>query len=306
MPFPGDFHGVSTRPTCFGGSKALICNNDDDILSDEECGDEVDSMDVDPSKFLAWSSSSRITLQCEAEGNVAAVRQVNLCFYHDPESGVGLPDFRLSASDFVSRLGDPLSYWSQDPPSDYPGVRNVTLVLTEQITDDFQFLHIGFNLKDDVHQFAVSEMHACNTNSKPLQATYKLHLTLYLPVVVIDVESGPALNQSSESLTGPDILLPANQTLINSPTVTLTCTVIGSQGYFKWQWDPKGYTPVVSDDTRTSSIEIPVAAESVGEYNCTVSYYPSPVTATFTVDTERKYGYNCFLAICQPNFPLLN
>ena len=135
LPFPGDFHGVSTRPTCFGGSKALICNSDDDILGDEECGDEGDS--VDPSKFLAWSSSSRITLQCEAEGNVAAVRQVNLCFYHDPDSGVGLPDFRLSASDLVSQLGDPLSYWSQDPPSDSPGVRNVTLVLTEQITANF-------------------------------------------------------------------------------------------------------------------------------------------------------------------------
>ena len=112
-----------------------------------------------------------------------------------------------------------------------------------------------------------------------------------MAVVIIDVESGPALKQSSEPLTGPAILLPANQTLFaNSPTVTLKCTVIGSQGYFKWQWDPKGYTPVVSDDTRTSSIKIPVAVESVGEYNCTVSYYPSPVTATFTVDTERKYG----------------
>ena len=51
----------------------------------------------------------------------------------------------------------------------------------------------------------------------------------------------------------------------------------------------------MSNDTRTSMIEIPLSGESVGEYTCTASYHPdtrldpSPVTGTFTVDIESKY-----------------
>ena len=59
----------------------------------------------------------------------------------------------------------------------------------------------------------------------------------------------------------------------------------------------------MSDDTRTSMIEIPLAVENVGEYTCTASYHPdtrldpSPVTGTFTVDLESKSIINGTLAL---------
>ena len=59
----------------------------------------------------------------------------------------------------------------------------------------------------------------------------------------------------------------------------------------------------MSDGTRTSMIEIPLAVESVGEYICTASYHsdtgldPSPVTETFTVDLESKSIINSTLAL---------
>ena len=50
----------------------------------------------------------------------------------------------------------------------------------------------------------------------------------------------------------------------------------------------------VSDDTRSSTIEIPLGTDAVGDYTCTASYHPgsqlppSPVTRTFTVQLESK------------------
>jgi len=67
---------------------------------------------------------------------------------------------------------------------------------------------------------------------------------------------------------------------------------------FQWQWTlPDSSSPSsvqVSDDTRSSTIEIPLGTDAVGDYNCTASYHPgsdlppSPVTGTFTVQLESK------------------
>ena len=101
------------------------------------------------------------------------------------------------------------------------------------------------------------------------------------------------LELESEPLTGPHILLPANRTQVTAANMSLSCSVT-NQGRFRWQWTSQGYSPQVSDDTRTSMIEIPLTVESVGEYTCTASYHPdtrldpSPVTGTFTVDSESK------------------
>ena len=104
---------------------------------------------------------------------------------------------------------------------------------------------------------------------------------------------------TSEPLDGvPSVLLPANRTGINEDsTLTLTCTVT-IQGRFQWVWDSSiPVTEQVSDDTRISTIEIPMDEGSVGEYTCTAMYHdgsgiiaPS-FTRTFTVGLERKYIY---------------
>ena len=100
----------------------------------------------------------------------------------------------------------------------------------------------------------------------------------------------------SEPLAGPDILLPANTTQLPS-AANLSCTV-ANQGRFQWQWtlqDSSSPSSVqVSDDTRSSTIEIPLGTDAVGNYTCTASYHPgsqlppSPVTGTFTVQLESK------------------
>ena len=104
------------------------------------------------------------------------------------------------------------------------------------------------------------------------------------------------LDLTSDPLDGPDILLPANRTgLTEHSTVTLSCTVT-NQGRFQWDWDTDiSTTPRVSDDTRTSTVEIPLNAESEGEHTCTARYHDdtelatSPSTGTFTVSLERKH-----------------
>ena len=83
--------------------------------------------------------------------------------------------------------------------------------------------------------------------------------------------------------------------------MSLSCSVT-NQGRFRWQWTSRGYSPQVSDDTRTSMTKIPLTVESVGEYTCTASYHPdtrldpSPVTGTFAVDLESKSIIHCTLA----------
>ena len=95
---------------------------------------------------------------------VAAVKQINLFFYHEPASGVGLPEFRLSASTSDNVLGDPLTYTilgNQDLSQDDAQVRNVTLALTELPTESANRFHIGFTLTDSIQQFAISELQLC-------------------------------------------------------------------------------------------------------------------------------------------------
>ena len=167
-PFPGDFFGVSTRPACLGGMRALICNPDDIILRDGVIGSERDN--IDPTEFLAWSASSGMVLQCEEEGNIKSVRAINIYFYHDPASGVVLPDLNVSGSHFDSQAGDPLNYivvWNQDmTTSDTTGVQNVTLIFTQQFAENFTYLHIGFNLENSSQHFVISELDVCYATSK--------------------------------------------------------------------------------------------------------------------------------------------
>ena len=114
---------------------------------------------------------NRIVLQCISGGSVATIKQVNLYFYHDPASGLGLPEFSLSASNYESEPGDPLSFvvfWNQKLSMDAEssGIRNVILVITKQIAENSGHFHIGFTLMGDVKQFAVSELHISDTGSK--------------------------------------------------------------------------------------------------------------------------------------------
>ena len=92
---------------------------------------------------------------------------------------------------------------------------------------------------------------------------------------------------SSDLLNGSVVLLPANQSQLTSDSVSVSCSII-NQGRFQWQWSPENYATYVSTDTRSTTIQVPGSRDSVGEYTCTVSYYPAPISASFTVDIERK------------------
>ena len=92
------------------------------------------------------------------------MKQISLFFYHEPASGVGLPEFRLSASTSDTILGDPLTYTilgNQNLSQDDAQVRNVTLALTELPTEFANRFHIGFTLTDSIQQFAISELQLC-------------------------------------------------------------------------------------------------------------------------------------------------
>ena len=107
--------------------------------------------------------------------------QVSLNFYHEPASGIGLPTFNLSAStsELITMLGDPLTYTildNQDLTVDDAQVRNLTLALTEPITEPVNRFHIEFFLSDSIKQFAVSEVQLCNDSGKV--HTYILHVFL--------------------------------------------------------------------------------------------------------------------------------
>ena len=163
MPFPGEFNGISTTPTssgCNNVGSEILCNSGDIVLTDGAFGDEGGS--IDPTKFIAWNDSSRISIQ--HAGAVAAVKQINLFFYHEPASGVGLPEFRLSAGTSDTMPGDPLPYTilgNQDLSQDDAQVRNVTLSLTELPTGFASRFHFAFTLTDSIQQFAMSELQLC-------------------------------------------------------------------------------------------------------------------------------------------------
>ena len=129
------------------------------------------SGNINSTEFLAWNESSRITLRHEgALDTLTAVRQVKLYFYHEPESGIGLPEISLSGSTSETlMLGDSLAYTildNQDLTVDDAQVRNLTLALTEQITEPVNRFHIQFSLTDSIQQFAVSEVQLCSDEGK--------------------------------------------------------------------------------------------------------------------------------------------
>ena len=163
LPFPGDFLGVSTTPDCPDGSTTLICMITlfNVVIADGRSGDNPG--DTDPTEFMAWNGSSKITL---VRVGVDTVTQVNLYFYHEPAAGIGLPEFTLSASTFdTQNLGSPLTYTilgNQDLTEDDVQVRNVMLALTEQIAVSSNRFHIRFSLTDSIQQFAVSEIQLCS------------------------------------------------------------------------------------------------------------------------------------------------
>ena len=170
--FPGDFFGVSTLPKCSAPRETqLICLVNEVVITDGRVGNTSDS--IYPTEFMAWNDSSRIILERPSgSGGVGVVRQVNIYFYHEPAAGIGLPDITISASNrVIPPFGPSLPYTilgNQDLTADDAQVRNVTLALTEQITDSVSRLHINFSLTDSIHQFAVSEIQLCSDKGKHL------------------------------------------------------------------------------------------------------------------------------------------
>ena len=153
----------------------LFCPVDRVVITDGRVGHTSDS--IGPTEFMAWNDSSRIILQRPAfAGGIAAVREVNIYFYHEPAAGIGLPDITLSASHSVDPpYGPSLPYTilgNQDLTADDDQVRNVTLALTEQITDSVSLLHINFSLTESIQQFSVSEIQLCSDVGKHLHVQY--------------------------------------------------------------------------------------------------------------------------------------
>ena len=174
QPIPGDFFGTSTTPSCIGSS-ALICSVDQVPITNGRYGYTPNG--IDSTEFLAWNESSRITLR-RAGGldTLTAVRQVKLYFYHEPASGIGLPEISLSGSiSDLLILGDPLTYTilgNQDLTVNDAQIRNLTLALTEPITEPVNRFHIQFSLTDSIQQFAVSEVQLCSDEGK-----FKVHVS---------------------------------------------------------------------------------------------------------------------------------
>ena len=175
-PSPGDFFGNSTYPdSCIllSGDTALSCLAGQTPIND---GEYATPGRVDSSQFMAWNESSRITLiQTGATDTLVGVRQINLNFYHEPEAGIGLPEFTISVSISDPTTGASLPYTflnNQDLSMDDSQVRNVTLALTEPITGDANRFHIEFSLTSDIRQFAVSEVQLCADDRKCIYAKY--------------------------------------------------------------------------------------------------------------------------------------
>ena len=143
----------------------LHCNTNQVPITDGRYGNDPSRIDF--SDFIAWNESSRIVFM--HVGALTGERQVTLYFYHEPASGIGLPEFNLSASTHAAMSGDPLTYTilgNQDLTVDDAQVRNVTLALTEPITEPVDRFHIEFFLTNSTRQFAVSEVQLCNDSGK--------------------------------------------------------------------------------------------------------------------------------------------
>ena len=173
QPIPGDFFGTSTTPSCSGRS-VLICTVDQVPITNGRYGYTPNG--IDSTEFLAWNESSRITLRRVGLDTLTAVRQVKLYFYHEPASGIGLPEISLSGSiSDLLILGDPLTYTildNQDLTVNDTQVRNLALALTEPITEPVNHFHIQFTLTNSIQQFAVSEVQLCSDEGK-----FKVHVS---------------------------------------------------------------------------------------------------------------------------------
>ena len=136
----------------------ILCTDvSDTVFTDGIVGDETGTLS--PAAFHAWNSDSRINF----EHTIAAVRQLNLFFYHNPSMGIGLPQFTFTTSDSTVLDGSPLQYTllgNQDLSSGDATVRNVTIALTT--TQSNTFFHIQFAMTSEIHQFAVSEVQLCS------------------------------------------------------------------------------------------------------------------------------------------------
>ena len=127
------------------------------MFTDGIVGDE--SGTLSPAAFHAWNNDSRNNF----EHTTAAVRKLNLFFYHNPSMEIGLPQFTFTTTDSVLLGGSPLQYTllgNQDLSSGDATVRNVTFALTT--TQSNTFFHIQFAMTSEIHQFAVSEVQLCS------------------------------------------------------------------------------------------------------------------------------------------------
>ena len=309
-PFPGDFFGNSTRPegsSCISLTNEIICTDvNDTVFTDGIVGDETGTLS--PAAFHAWNTDSRINF----EYTTAAVRQLNLFFYHNPSLGIGLPQFTFITTGSLALTDTPLQYTllgNQDLSSGDATVRNVTIALTT--TKSNAFFHIKFAMTSEIHQFAVSEVQLCsdagNNNCCAiimLNAPSKFtHTLLSYSTATIEAEA-LSLFQNSEPLSGPDILLPADPANVSSDAL-LTCTV-ANQGRFQWQWTALGTntTSWISDGTRSTALNISLGTSAVGNYSCTANYHPdsklppSPITDTFTVGLESEPTSSQTITVC--------
>ena len=299
-PFPGDFFGHLTRPegsSCISRTSEIICTDvHDTVFTDRIVG-----------AFHAWNTDSRINF----EHTTAAVRQLNLFFYHNPSMGIGLPQITYITTGSPSLTGTPLQYTllgNQDLSSGDATVRNVTIALTT--TKSNTFFHIQFAITSEIHQFAVSELQLCSDEGIIIVVQLlcliflvKLHARLFYCTATIE-EEALSVFLNSERLSGPDIILPVDPANIPSDAL-LTCTVV-NQGRFQWQWTALGTnTPTwISDETRSTALNISLGTSAVGNYSCTASYHPdsklppSPITDTFTMGLESEPTSSQTFALC--------
>ena len=164
-PFPGEFFGNSTSPaSCFGGTVRYCDDIISNPLTDGDYGDTSDR--VYSSKFIAWGESSRFHLIASDNNYFRSIKTVNLFFYHNQMLGMGLPrsvNISFSTSDIDEGIiREYTIIGNQDLASGDSKVRNVTLVLTENIAGDVSRFHITFSLTNGPQVFALSEVELCS------------------------------------------------------------------------------------------------------------------------------------------------
>ena len=163
-PFPGEFFGNSTSPaSCFGGT-VRYCDIISNPLTD---GDYADTLDrVYSSKFIAWGESSQFHLIAHDNNYFHSIKTINLFFYHNQMLGMGLPrsvNISFSTSDIDEGIiREYTIIGNQDLVSGDSKVRNVTLVLTENIVGDASRFYITFSRTNGPQVFALSEVELCS------------------------------------------------------------------------------------------------------------------------------------------------